>query len=232
MGPDTVMWVAAGSLLTGGGGGMGMEPAAPGARGVGVAKVMGVTGWWAAAGFAVNPPVFFTAGEAVDDDGNPLVTSVGVLATASDAPGHAALIAQHAPAAHFDVRTVEAGQSGVTAWQVATAMVGFEVDVLHLPFACRTLDGKPPLVLARAVERLRRSVVIVTGAAAEPSWPAALPGVVAVGEHASPWVAVTAPDAAAVSGQIAARTAPGVKTARQALEELLSAGVGVVGASR
>lgn len=232
-GAGKVMSGAAAAMTTGGGAGKVMEPAAPGTSGGGAGKVMVVTGSWTAAGFAVNPPVFFTApSDAVDADGNPLVTRVGVLATASDAPGHAALIAQHAPAAQFDVRTVEASQNGVTAWQVANAMVGFEVDVLHLPFTCRTLDGKPPLVLARAVGRLRGSVVIVTGAAAEPSWPAALPGVVAVGEHDSPWVSVPAPDAAAVSGQIAARTAPGVKSARQALEELLSAGLGVVGASR
>src|SRR5262249_53884426 len=75
----------------------------------------------------------------------------------------------------------------------AEAMITFaddNVDVLNLSLGCHTEDGAPcPLPLQRAVEVLSRTTVIVAAAGNHnglsycklPTWPAALPGVLAVG---------------------------------------------------
>lgn len=193
----------------------------------------------------------------------------------------ASLIANEAPDARIDLRSVLEGEpASATMWETAkgiASFIGADIEILNLSLGCRTFDGKPPLVLAKAVQRLGSSVLVVAaagnhGASAHsesPVWPAALPGVVAVGavdpddgmlaafSPRSPWVAVTAPGvgvegayvdaavkladgtvkkfdgwarwsgtsfaAATVTGMVAARTVPGAKSARQALEELLSA---------
>jgi hypothetical protein len=111
--------------------------------------------------------------------------------------GHATfvtgLIAHQAPAAEIVVQQVLDNATGrAYAWPVATAMASFatdDLDVLNLSFGCRTLDGRPPLVLRRAVEVVSRTTLIVAAAGNHgatdnrllPTWPAALPGVVAVG---------------------------------------------------
>ncbi|HEY0640850.1 MAG TPA: S8/S53 family peptidase [Pseudonocardiaceae bacterium] len=130
----------------------------------------------------------------------------------------AGLIAAHAPAAELVLEPVLAGAGGrASLWDTATAMARLvgrtpSATVLNLSLGCRTEDGRPPFVLARAVERLAQHAVLVAAAgnhggserATDPVWPAALPGVIAVGAHDGdgvpapfsprlPWVTVTAP---------------------------------------
>ncbi|HYI58457.1 MAG TPA: S8/S53 family peptidase [Microlunatus sp.] len=105
----------------------------------------------------------------------------------------AGLVLSQAPGATIDVRRVLdlAGQG--QAWDVAEAIAAMGqsgVSVLNLSFSCYTGDGQPPLVLARAIDRVDPGVVVVAAAgnhaapgelAALPAWPAALDDVVAVG---------------------------------------------------
>jgi len=109
--------------------------------------------------------------------------------------GHATfvtgLIVAKAPAAKVVVRAVLNDDNGwASAWKTAAAMARFpDVDVLNLSLGCRTKDGRPPLVMRRAIEVLGRRMVVVAAAGnhqrteykTAPTWPAALPGVVAVG---------------------------------------------------
>jgi subtilisin family serine protease len=110
--------------------------------------------------------------------------------------GHATfvtgLIVQQAPAAEIIVKPVLLHDGRATVWETAAAIVEFDaeqVDVLNLSLGCRTTDGIPPLVLRRAIDRIRRECVVVAAAGNHgqtnycyrPTWPAALPGVVAVG---------------------------------------------------
>jgi hypothetical protein len=113
----------------------------------------------------------------------------------------AGLIAVQAPAATLVMGGVLDNQSGRTsAWETAVAMVGFadrEVDILNVSLGCRTRDGQAPLVLRRTVEVLAGRMVIVAaagnhGVSADPRqavqavFPAALPGVLAVGAAREP----------------------------------------------
>ncbi|HYS36024.1 MAG TPA: S8/S53 family peptidase, partial [Pseudonocardiaceae bacterium] len=130
--------------------------------------------------------------------------------------GHAAfvhsLILDQAPDTTVTVRSVPVAEGQATAWDVARAMMALAdtgVHVINLSAGCRTPDGEPPLLLRRVVELLRSRVVLVAAAgndnlAAAPTWPAALPGVVAVGARniddsladfspRLPWVTCTAP---------------------------------------
>jgi subtilisin family serine protease len=133
--------------------------------------------------------------------------------------GHAtfvtSLVLREAPAATVRVRAVLDDDGVATAWHTAKAMMDFaDVHVLNLSLGCRTTDGKPPLVLRRAVARLGGATVVVAAAGnhgnvtdalhKEPTWPAALPDVVAVGARRDgedlaefspklPWVTCTAP---------------------------------------
>jgi Subtilase family len=214
----------------------------------------------------------------------------------------AGLIASKAPGATMEIGSILARQNGdappprrqfVSVWQVAKRMVEYadkRVDVVNFSFFVQTDDHEPPIVLARAVERIGPDTVVVAAAAnvderahranggrplrspdpKAPSWPAALPGVVAVGaldertdERASftpdvAWINFLAPGvdvtstypnervrlgdpggparrfkfwarwsgcsfaAAAVTGAIAARTKPGRRTAREAMNHLVS----------
>lgn len=126
--------------------------------------------------------------------------------------GHAAFVAgrilAEAPNAELDVRAVLSPNGGdACAWDVATAMVAFAgsgVKVLNLSFGCLTTDGRPPLVLERAVDKLDPEIVLVAAAgnhgettkSDNPVWPAALDDVVAVGalDHDKP-AAFSPPDA-------------------------------------
>jgi subtilisin family serine protease len=108
----------------------------------------------------------------------------------------AGLIAAQAPGAQIVLGKVLDNLTGqAPVWETAVAMAAFAdrgVDVLNLSLGCRTLDGRPPLVLRRAVEVLGPRMVIVAAAGnhgntdntddrRRPIWPAALPGVLAVG---------------------------------------------------
>lgn len=128
------------------------------------------------------------------------------------ATGHgtfvAGLILSQAPGATIEVRSALDAQGQGTTWQVAEAIADLArsgVSVINLSFAGYTADGQPPLVLARAVDRVDAEVVVVAAAgnhaglgheegeesaeleqyAALPSWPAALDDVLAVGSLGS-----------------------------------------------
>jgi subtilisin family serine protease len=145
------------------------------------------------------------------------------------AAGHATFIAglvlQEAPGCVVVAHRVLSDQGLADSWAVAQEIVehGREgLDVLNLSLFCHTDDGRPPLVLARAIERLPSETVVVAAAGNHdpddegsadprpPAWPAALDGVVAVGatdggKEASfsprgvPWVDVLAPGVDRVS---------------------------------
>ncbi|MCG5219098.1 S8/S53 family peptidase [Streptosporangium sp. KLBMP 9127] len=138
------------------------------------------------------------------------------------AAGHATfvagLIAKQAPDAVLVARRVldDAGRA-VSSWEVAKRMAEFlteDVDVLNLSFGCSTGDGRPPLVLERAIRRLSAKMAVVacagnTGAPGRGEniaiWPGALDDVITVGvpeppgypqewfSPEVPWVDLTAP---------------------------------------
>ena len=89
-----------------------------------------------------------------------------------------------------------------TSWDIAKSIVGFSDsggDLLNLSLACYTDDGEPPLALAEAIAQTDRRMLIIAAAGnfgdpqanqdptnnldltKAPAWPAAIPGVVAVG---------------------------------------------------
>ena len=136
--------------------------------------------------------------------------------------GHATFIAglvlARAPAARIHVRHVLDDETGrASVWRTAKQMAEFLADkdrihILNLSLGFRTADGRPPLVLQRAIERLSRHMVVVAAAGnhgalkgmvrgitrRSQTWPAALPLVIAVGAPAAfspqlPWVTVVAP---------------------------------------
>lgn len=128
----------------------------------------------------------------------------------------AGLILQQAPGATLVARHVLGSDGKAYAWDVVTMLAEFlkdehRVDVLVLASGCRnTLDGRPPLIIERAVERLSGHMMIVAAAGNHgivegmspdvhttrnsATWPAALPRVVAVGVAGAdyspnlPWV--------------------------------------------
>ncbi|GGM70679.1 hypothetical protein ACFFX1_28770 [Dactylosporangium sucinum] len=135
-------------------------------------------------------------------------------------PGEAVV---RAMAPRAEVRSVPAA----TAWAAATAMAGFETDVLYVAVTCTPYDGQPPLALQRAVDVLGPRVVIVTAAGPQTGYPAACAGVVTVGltGQEAPWLDCFADGGAAtVAGLVAAGTVPGSVTAREAYEKLLAGG--------
>ena len=134
------------------------------------------------------------------------------LTTAEGAPplaaGHGTFVSgqilSQAPGATLDVRAVLDGQGQGTAWDAAVAIAELGrsgVAVINASFTCHTADGQPPLVLARAIDRVDSDTVVVAAAgnhaglgsrdkvhedplaafSSLPSWPAALDDVVAVG---------------------------------------------------
>jgi membrane-anchored mycosin MYCP len=143
----------------------------------------------------------------------------------------AGLILQQAPGAWLIIRPVLGQRALGKTWDVAKTMadfVGTGVNILNLSFGCYTDDGQPPLVLAKAVSLVSPEILLVAAAGNHgniealreagkvtapwtdnlkdmtPVWPAALPGVTAVGatddrgEVADfspkvPWINVTAP---------------------------------------
>ncbi|WP_250038032.1 S8 family serine peptidase [Paractinoplanes maris] len=94
----------------------------------------------------------------------------GVVKPAS---GHATFIAglvlQRAPGAFLVVRPALGTDAHGTSWDVATSLMAFldeknRVDVLPLALGTYTMDGRPPLVLTRAMERLTSRTVVVAAA--------------------------------------------------------------------
>jgi subtilisin family serine protease len=113
----------------------------------------------------------------------------------------AGLVVQRAPAVELEMESVLGKDDGTgpSVWQVARSLGRYArsgADIVNLSFGCFTLDGQPPLVLERAVNRLTASMVVVAAAGnygeiekAEPPnshtpiWPAAFEEVVAVGAN-------------------------------------------------
>jgi hypothetical protein len=113
----------------------------------------------------------------------------------------AGLILQQAPGATLVARHVLGSDGKAFAWDVVTKLAEFlkdPVDVLVLASGCRnTLDGRPPLIIERALERLSAHTLVVAAAGNHgivegmspdvhttrnsATWPAALPRVLAVG---------------------------------------------------
>lgn len=131
----------------------------------------------------------------------------------------AGLIFQQAPGATLVARHVLREDGKAFAWEVVKKLAEFfddehRVDVLVLASGCRnTLDGNPPAIIHRAIERLSAHMLIVAAAGNHgalegmtsdahitrnsATWPAALPRVVAVGVTDAdyspdlPWVTCT-----------------------------------------
>ncbi|HEX4726021.1 MAG TPA: S8 family serine peptidase [Pseudonocardiaceae bacterium] len=141
----------------------------------------------------------------------------------------ASLITRMAPAVTIDAHAVLNRNGRATAWHTATAMMTFAdsgIDILNLSLGCRTNDGLAPLLMSRAVTLLNQRMLIVAaagnhGAADDlnlrvaPTWPAALPDVVAVGARGLdgkrapfspnlPWVTCTAPGEKVTGGYLKA----------------------------
>ncbi|MET9633116.1 S8/S53 family peptidase [Lentzea sp. NPDC006480] len=116
----------------------------------------------------------------------------------------AGLILKQAPAATVVARAALNDRGKASAWCVVKQLEEFyddppqdRVHVLVMACGTRTNDGRPPLIVERAVERLQRHMVIVAAAGNHgavdgmsrdvqitrnsPTWPAALPGVIAAG---------------------------------------------------
>ena len=116
------------------------------------------------------------------------------------AAGHATFVAglvlRQAPGATVVARQVLSDKGVADSWSVAEDIVRLGrtgVHVLNLSFLCYTEDGRPPMLLATAIDRLGPDVLVVAAAGnhgdladqpdarRKPAWPAALDHVVAVG---------------------------------------------------
>jgi hypothetical protein len=133
--------------------------------------------------------------------------------------GHAAFVVakihERAPDAHIVVKAgLDSGTGRNSVWDTARKIAEFadsdtELHVLNLSFGTRTEDANPPIVLRRAIDRVRAAhpdVVVVAAAGNRghlPSpplaiWPAAMTDVEAVSTEASfalvdrPWVEMIA----------------------------------------
>jgi membrane-anchored mycosin MYCP len=112
----------------------------------------------------------------------------------------AGLIQAKAPAAKITVRAGMNSTGTGTLWNAAKEIAAFafaeeELDILNLSLGCRTADGRPPLLISRAIAKFGTKTLVVASAGnhgeikgmvdgatrRSPVWPAALPGVVAVG---------------------------------------------------
>lgn len=116
----------------------------------------------------------------------------------------AGLILKKAPGAKVVAHAALGPDGKGEAWCVVKKLAKFlacgpedRVHMIVLASGCRTHDAQPPLILARAVERLSQHFMIVAAAGNHgaviglapgslitrnsPTWPAALPGVIAAG---------------------------------------------------
>ncbi|GIF62728.1 hypothetical protein Ais01nite_07630 [Asanoa ishikariensis] len=126
-----------------------------------------------------------------DDDKDP------VMAWAGHATFVAGLIAQQAPGCEIVVHRALKSNGRATNWDTAVALAELADDkegyaVVNLSLGCRLGGPDGPLALRRAVARHGRHTLLVAaagnhGASAMPTtpvWPAAFPGVTAVGAYA------------------------------------------------
>ncbi|GAA3621548.1 S8 family peptidase [Microlunatus ginsengisoli] len=112
--------------------------------------------------------------------------------------GHATfvggLVLDQAPGALLQLRHVlDDAEASASSWDVAEAIVAIGrsgVDVINLSLVGYSDDGRAPLVLSTAIDRLDPEIVVVAAAGNhgdvrghehDPGWPAALDDVVAVG---------------------------------------------------
>ena len=110
----------------------------------------------------------------------------------------AGLVVHQAPAAELHVVDALSSDKGeATVWRLATRLMDLaeqDLDVVNLSVGCHTEDDKAPLVLRRTIELLSPRVLVIASAGnhgapapgqpkamARPTWPAALPDVIAVG---------------------------------------------------
>lgn len=116
----------------------------------------------------------------------------------------AGLILKKAPGAVVVAHAALGPDGKAEAWHVVKKLAkfladepGHRVHLIVLASGCRTRDGLPPMILERAIERLSPHITVVAAAGNHgavdgmspstlitrnsPTWPAALPGVVAVG---------------------------------------------------
>ncbi|SFR04636.1 hypothetical protein SAMN04488564_102573 [Lentzea waywayandensis] len=127
--------------------------------------------------------------------------------------GHAVftigLILKNAPGATVVAHAALGDDGKAEAWKVVKKLAQFlvpepadRVHLIVLASGCRTHDGMPPFILERAIERLSPHITVVAAAGNHgivegmhpdtlvtrnsPTWPAALPGVVAVGVPVPP----------------------------------------------
>lgn len=158
-------------------------------------------------------------------------------AVAGHATFVAGLILSQAPAANIEVRSVLGPNGTAKSWDVAKAIVEFGrtgLDLLNLSLVCHTEDGKPPMAIATAIDRLDPKTVVVAAAGNHgtdsrtwerkkqdgqsvivemnriPAYPAALEDVVAVG----------AADNDGVAAEFTPRNVPWI--------DIMTTGVGVV----
>jgi membrane-anchored mycosin MYCP len=164
------------------------------------------------------------------------------------AQGHAAfvtgLVLSQAPGATVEVRRVLADDGTADSWTVANAIVAFGragMDILNLSLVCYTDDGKAPMAISTAIDRLDPDIVVVAaagnhgaysadGQGKRPAWPAALDDVVAVGaaddrgqradfSPEAPWVDLLAPGKDLLStfltGDVRVRTEDGGESVRR-----------------
>lgn len=150
-------------------------------------------------------------------------------AVAGHATFVAGLVLSQAPGCVVEARQVLSdGDGAADSWTVAREIVELGaagLDVLNLSFVCFTEDGRAPMALAAAVDRLDPRTVVVAAAGnhgdlereetpgdrRKPAWPAALDHVVATGAADGegraaaftpadvPWVDVLAPGVDVVS---------------------------------
>ncbi|WP_433055708.1 S8 family peptidase [Dactylosporangium sp. CS-033363] len=194
-------------------------------------------------GFVEGPVTIAPLGAPVDETSGRGVR-VGVIDTKPAPPGtdpvpyrsgHAifvkSLIKAYAPGAEIvELALLDSVTARASSWETARAIMDLAadpdrpLDILNLSLGCYTLAGGPPLVIARAIERIGANVLVVAAAGNHglfetltkgrdkhsATWPAAIPPVVAVGaldgngavpdwSAKLPWVQYAAPGVAIVA---------------------------------
>lgn len=128
------------------------------------------------------------------------------------------VVRKHAPDADIEVEGVLTSFGDGDDWQLSQRVVELleraEPDVVNMSFGCYTEDGEPPLAMSEAVRLLQEKGAVVVASAGNDatcrrSWPAALPGVIAVGaldcshpawfSNHGPWVDASAPGVGVIS---------------------------------
>lgn len=151
--------------------------------------------------------------------------------------GHGTFVAgvllQHAPGVTIRHRRVLSSQGTTDDRTVAAALrairqraaaAGEHIDIVLLTAGCHTADNRCPPLLAREISRFTGTRFVAAAGnsgSTRPFWPAADPGVIAVGAHDpsgdlapfsnhGPWLDTTAPGVDIVSSFVHFRPIPGV----------------------